>query len=100
MDVTSAMNMLLYADKEGKQVGAEWVIFRRKDAPTLREYLNHTRSDHEGDPILSQNYFLNDGDLERRSASVSIHTASRGGRFHQRWLCASGKIDLLGVNCL
>ena len=64
MDVTSAMNMLLYADKQGKQVGAEWIIFRREDAPTLREYLNHTRSDHEGDPILSQNYFLNDGDLE------------------------------------
>ena len=64
MDVTSALNMLLYADINSKQQGAEWVIFHREDTAPLRDYLNATKTGHKGDPILSQAYFLQDEDLE------------------------------------
>ena len=63
-DVTSAVNIMLYADDTSATCGAEWTIFQRKDAPALREYLRQSRQHPSGDPILSTDYFLNDDDFK------------------------------------
>lgn len=64
LDVTSAVNILVYTDEDEPVQGAEWTIFRHEDAAAIREYLRSKFNHTDGDPILSQRYFLSAANLQ------------------------------------
>lgn len=79
LDVTSAVNILVYTDIEESVRGAEWTIFRHEDTAVLREYLLAEYAHTEGDPVLSQAYFLSLNDLQALD-----HRGVRPFRFTQQ----------------
>ncbi|KZP02820.1 hypothetical protein FIBSPDRAFT_668874, partial [Athelia psychrophila] len=75
MDVTSAVNLLIWASKldDGSDGYALWHIFSAEDSLTLRRFLLDEGIYHQtGDPIHSQSIFLTQELLERLYRSCGI----------------------------
>lgn len=90
LDETSALNILVHEGKDRPETGAEWTIFRRDDLDLLRDVVRDRYGHKDGDPLLDQQYFLNDGDLAAL-AKVGI----RPFRFVQHY----GEAVFINVGC-
>ena len=67
LDVTSAVNILVYSEN-AEDGGADWTIFKREDSAKLRAYLREKRGTETSDPIHSQQYFLTQADFTELAA--------------------------------
>jgi hypothetical protein len=65
LNLTNAVNLMLWADMQNGEPAVLWHIFRPQDAEILRKFLIDDIGFRDaGDPIHSQMFYLTSGKLE------------------------------------